>query len=106
VAVGAFQVRVVACPIDSETAEALKEITATGALGTTTVPVPPGSRTDLRVVVPVLLVVSEIEAQTAAREVKSAMPLVPFGTGGFATGHEPYPEGSVVVRPKLSEPTK
>jgi hypothetical protein len=53
----------------------------TGVLVVTNVPVSPGSRTDFRVTLPVLLVVSAVDFQTADREVKSATPLLPFGAG-------------------------
>jgi hypothetical protein len=61
----------------------------TGVLVVTSVPVSAGSRTDFSVALPVVLVVSAVEFQTADKDVKSAKPLLPFGAGGFATGHIP-----------------
>jgi hypothetical protein len=59
----------------------------TGALATMSAPLPAGSSVDLRVVLPVLLVGSAVESHIADSEVKSPLPLVPSGGGGFATGH-------------------
>src|SRR6185312_2951746 len=53
------------------------------------VPVECGSSTCCRVFVPVLLVVSAVEFQIAAREVKSATPLLPLGAVGGVTGQAP-----------------
>jgi hypothetical protein len=50
------------------------------------VPVDCGSSACCRVLVPVVLVVSAVEVQTAAREVKSATPLLPLGAAGGVTG--------------------
>src|SRR5580700_2753176 len=84
-----FQLNSVLSPKDSESVEAVKAMASTAALGAVNAPVLPGSSTDRSVVVPVLLVVSAVDCQTADIEVKSAAPLVPLGAGGFATGHIP-----------------
>ena len=60
---------------------------APATLAVCNVPVLPGSRTLLSVAVPVLLVVSAVEAQTAESEVKSATSLLPLGALGGLAGH-------------------
>jgi hypothetical protein len=89
VAPGAPQLSVTDCPIEMLSTDALNVTNAARALGITTVPVLCGSSTALRVALPVLLVVSAVEFHTAARDVKSATPLLPLGAGGLATGHDP-----------------
>jgi hypothetical protein len=68
--------------------EALSWMFTTGALAVMSVPVLLGSRTDFTVVAPVLLVESAVDFHTAAREVKSAVPLDPLGVGGLGAGHD------------------
>src|SRR5262245_19499987 len=67
----------------------LKDTSWTGLPGTTTLPVSPGSRADLSVLAPVLLVISAVELHTAASAVKSATPFEPFGAGAGRTGQAP-----------------
>src|SRR5215469_14264325 len=61
---------------------------STGLLGTTRLPVLPGSSTARSVVLPVLLVVSAVEFHTAASAVKSAVPFVPSGAGAGVAGQD------------------
>jgi hypothetical protein len=68
--------------------DALSWMFTTGALAAARVPVLLGSRADFTVVLPVLLVESAVDFHTAAREVKSATPLDPFGVGGLGAGHD------------------
>ena len=78
-----------ALPIVPTATDGPSVIEPLGALETTSVPVLPGSRTLLSVVVPVVLDVSALESHVAAREVESATPLEPFGFEGELVGHDP-----------------
>src|SRR5947209_5739409 len=89
VALGTFQLSWADSPVCRLTVEAVKLIAAAAMEGTTSVPVLAGSRTDLMVRDPVLLVVSAVEFHTAAREVKSATPLLPLGAAGGLAGQVP-----------------
>jgi hypothetical protein len=81
VAPRASQVSVTDCPMETLSIDALNVTNGAKALGTTRVPVLPGSSTVLSVLLPVLLVASAVEFHTAARDVKSAV-----GHGGIGNG--------------------
>ena len=88
-ALGTVQLNCTISPSSGVAEEVVNVIGAAGMLETTSVPVPAGSSIDLSVSGLVLLVVSAVEFQTAASEVKSAAPLDPLGAAGGLMGQDP-----------------